>query len=175
MVTQDVLKKVLNYDNGHFYWKISGKGIKNKGCLAGCLRSTGYIAIRIGGKLYQAHNIAWLYVYGEYIPGFIDHVNGNRSDNRIENLRMASKSENCMNRSKQSNNSSGETGVFFRKDTGKWMAYIGKGKIIKNGKTIKSGRKYLGCFATKERAVKARKDAEIKMFAEFSYDESRGN
>ena len=175
MVTKERLKSILEYKEGDFYWKITGKGIKHKGCLAGSIRNTGYRAIRIYGKLYQAHNLVWLYFNGEYIPGSVDHKNGNRIDNRIENLRKATKSENAMNKCIQSNNTSGVTGVFFRKDTGKWSACIGKGKVIENGIVVKSGRRYLGCFDSFEDAVKARKDAEKEVFGGWSFDESRND
>lgn len=168
MITQSELREALRFENGIFYWKKSSKGVKRKDFKAGCLRSAGYVAIRINKRIYQAHVLAWLYEYGEFIPGEIDHINGVRNDNRLENLRRCSKSENSINKTRQSNNTSGIPGVRFRTDTKKWYAYIGKGKVKKNGVVISTGRIYLGCFKTKIEAIEARKLAEKLIFGEWA-------
>lgn len=92
----------------------------------------------------------------------IDHINHNRNDNRKDNLRKCSQSKNSMNRKRQSNNTSGITGVRYRKENGIWIARI---KI--HGKEIS-----LGTYTNKEDAIKARKEAEQKYFGEYSYDNS---
>lgn len=171
-MNQEYIRSIFNYKNGNLYWKKRHKGVSRKDLLAGCLRNTGYIAININGKLHQAHKLIWLYHYNEYIEDGLDHINRIRDDNRIENLRKATKSENAINKSTQSNNKSGHSGVFFRKDTGKWTAYIGKGRITKGGKTIKSGRKYLGCFDLYEDALSVRIKAEKEIHGEFSANEN---
>jgi hypothetical protein len=83
----------------------------------------------------------------------IDHINRNKKDNRLCNLRICDKSINAFNIGIKSNNTSGVTGVWFRKDTKKWVA-----EIKKNYKKIS-----LGCYEKKEDAIKARKEAEIKI------------
>ena len=170
MITQEQLKERLTYKNGKLYWSLK----KNNFLLsrAGCLRNTGYWAIRFNKKLYQEHNLVWLYFNGVMLPGNIDHINRNRIDNRISNLRIATRSQNNMNKTIQSNNTSGYTGVYKRKDTGKWTCYIGKDKKFKNGKLIKSGRVYLGCFETKEEAVNCRRLKQKELFKEFSVYEN---
>lgn len=88
---------------------------------------------------------------------FVDHINHNKLDNRKSNLRMCSQQENNQNKGIQSNNTSGCPGVNYRKDRGKWRAYI-----CINGKQT-----HLGFFNTKEEAIKVRKEAEEKYFGEF--------
>lgn len=95
----------------------------------------------------------------------IDHIRGKltRHDNRKYNLRIVTKSQNQMNKTKQSNNTSGVTGVSWHKASGKWASYI-----IVNKQQI-----HLGLHDTFENAIKARKDGEEKYFGEFSYDNSQ--
>ena len=141
------LKDFLTYDpkSGQFYWKINrGYHIK-VGDVAGCLHHNGYIVISIEKQQHQAHRLAWLYVYGEYPKHYIDHINGIRSDNKIQNLRDATQAENCQNL-KKPRGQSGFLGVSidtFRKN--RW-----KSSIKLNGKNI-----HLGWFKTPEEASQA--------------------
>ena len=141
------LKDFLTYDlqSGKFYWK-TNRGYHIKvGDVAGCLHHSGYIVIAIEKQQYQAHRLAWLYVHGEYPKNHIDHINGIRSDNRIENLRDAIQSENCQNL-KKSRGLSGLLGASIdpvRKN--RW-----KSSIKLNGKNI-----YLGWFKTPKEAHQA--------------------
>lgn len=89
----------------------------------------------------------------------VDHICHNKADNRKETLRICTRSQNLMNRSMQSNNTSGVTGVYWDKCRFKWKA-----QIMVNQKTINIGR-----YNTKEEAIKARKEAEIKYFGEYRY------
>ena len=95
---------------------------------------------------------------------YIDHKNHKQYDNRKSNLRKANASQNQMNASKRSDNTSGFTGVSWNKEKKKWTAYI----------AIDGIQKYLGSFQNKKDAIKARKHAEEKYFGEFSYDNSQG-
>ena len=92
----------------------------------------------------------------------IDHINHNLFDNRKCNLREVTHSQNIMNSSKRSDNTSGVTGVSWCKSKNKWIAYIAM-----NGK-----QKYLGAFEKKEEAIKVRKSAEEEYFGKYSYDNS---
>jgi len=100
---------------------------------------------------YLAHRLAWFYVYGEF-PTMIDHIDGNRTNNKISNLRQVSSKENQCNLTIAANNTSGITGVSFSKERSKWEA-----KIQIDGKTI-----HLGRYLDKEDAILARKQGEVK-------------
>lgn len=121
----DVVREALSYapSTGEFHWRRSTRG-RRAGSLAGGVNSTGYVQIRLGGKLYKAHRLAWLHHYGSWPARMIDHINRDKSDNRIMNLRDVGRSENSRNRDRLSNNTSGFTGVSQDRRTGKWGAYI---------------------------------------------------
>lgn len=113
---------------------------------------TGYIHVRVGKSMLRVHRIIYAIVYGKLPNGEIDHINGNRADNRIENLREVSSSENSHNFKKYKNNSSGYQGVSWYAQYQKWVAKI----------TIDNRRIHLGYFENLEEAVEARKKAKIK-------------
>lgn len=154
--TQSELKSLVEYDleTGVFFWL--GRGIQKwDGRYAGkpaftSVNSNGYKQGGLNGGRILAHRVAWKYVYGDE-PSQIDHINGNRADNRIANLRAVTNAENHRNQAIPKNNRSGAAGVHFHTSTGKWQAQI---KV--NGKNV-----YLGLFANFQKAVEARKQAEI--------------
>ncbi len=117
MLTQKKLKEILSYDpeSGVFTRIKTGK-------VAGSLRSDGYIHLRVGKKLYFAHRLAWLYVHGYFPENQIDHLNGIRNDNRLENLREVSQACNTQNCKISSRNTSGFPGVNRHKQRKKWQA-----------------------------------------------------
>lgn len=116
-------------------------------------RSSGYVILRIDKTDHLAHRIAWLMVHGE-LPTWpkceIDHINGDRSDNRIENLRRVDRLQNCRNLGKNSRNTSGVTGVFWEGSKNLWRARI----------CVNNVRIYLGMFKNIEDAKAARAEAE---------------
>lgn len=126
-LTQDSLMECVTYDphSGVFLWiRLSPKKAWRLGSPAGSKNPNGYVSIRIAGRAYQAHRLVWLYVYGRWPMGDIDHINGNRSDNRLCNLRECTRSENMQNVRPQSNNTSGHPGVTWNKARQKWVAQI---------------------------------------------------
>ncbi|ENX1275922.1 HNH endonuclease, partial [Neisseria gonorrhoeae] len=159
-LTQEVLKELLRYDDntGKLYWaerprkyfnsglhykswntRFSGKEVfLYKGRL-------GYLKLKIFKKQYNAHRLIWLFVYGKHASS-IGHINRDKTDNRISNLRDVTHAENMKNRGKFKNNTSGHTGVYFHKPSKKWQA-----RIMVNRKN-----KILGLFEHIEDAVKAR-------------------
>lgn len=152
MLTQTLLKEKLNYDpiTGIFTWKQGKYKNKQAGTVAGKLPNQGYIRININKKEYKAHRLAWLYMYGEFPPKHLDHINRNREDNSINNLRLATDSVNSKNQTIYKNNSTGFHGVTSHGD--RWRA-----RINVNGKKI-----HLGVFDTIEEAAQCRKRAEQK-------------
>jgi len=125
MITQNELKQQLSYnpETGLFTRITKNKGRGKVGDVAGG-DDKGYVAIRVYSKRYSAHRLAWLYVYGSFPKGEIDHINGIRSDNRIDNLRDVSHKNNTRNRRKSKLNKSGVTGVYWYKSSGKWRVKI---------------------------------------------------
>ena len=127
-ITQQELKAILRYDEatGIFYWisKVNRKVVA--GSKAGCMTKKGYIMIGVNHEQHFAHRLAWLYVHGELPKMFLDHINGEKSDNRICNLRPADHSLNNQNQraAQPTNKSSGLLGCYFVKAKGKYKAQI---------------------------------------------------
>ena len=122
----DRLRERVNYDpkTGAFTWRIAGPKCR-VGDPVGGLDGDGYRVIGIDFRLYRAHRLAWLYVHGTLPAQPLDHINGDRLDNRIENLREANKSQNGQNRKgPPKNNTSGFLGVSWETQTGRWKAQI---------------------------------------------------
>ena len=161
-MNQRRLKELLSYDKntGIFRWKVR-KAYKIKiGDIAGNLRKDGYKRVMIDEKLYSAHRLAWLYVYGEFPKHEIDHINHNKGDNRISNLRDVTRGENRKNLANQRHNTSGTTGVAWYKPYKKWVA-----RIRVNGK-----QKHLGYFDNINEAKIARQKAKIKYGFHINHD-----
>lgn len=148
--------------DGFFRWKIERNSHGGKiypGKIAGTNKD-GYVQIKVYGRVYRAHHLAWLFMTGEWPPkgADIDHKNRDRSDNRWINLRIATRSQNNINGGPSKANKSGCKGVSRVAVTGKWHA-----RIEKDGKVH-----LLGNFVDLQDAVAARKAAEIKMFGAYS-------
>lgn len=140
------LNSVLRYDSesGHLYWKEDRGRHKVKGKIAGYAHCEGYVAVGLDGKRFLAHRVAWMLTYGTWPDEWIDHVNGNRSDNRLVNLRECSPSENNSNR-KNGPGRDLPKGVSFHRRTGKYQAHVRKsGRVV-----------YSGLFASVEEAAVA--------------------
>ena len=159
-LTVQRLRQLLHYDEatGIFTWRHSGRG-HAASVRAGCLNPRwGYLYIGIDGRQYRANRLAWLYVYGEWPELPLDHINRNRADDCIGNLRLATKSQNAINAKRRTDNTSGYRGVTFAASRQKWQA-----QIHQNGHN-----KFLGYFDDREAAYAVRCDAERKMFGEFA-------
>jgi hypothetical protein len=158
MITQHVLKEQLHYDlsTGVFRWNVSHSKKIKIGQIAGTTTVKGYRAIHVDGKIYLAHRIAWLYVFGEWPKG-IDHKNGIKSDNRIDNLRLANQSQNLANIGAKKNNELGIRGV---------CRYGKKYRVAlnKNGKQV-----WIGYFESLETASLAAEKASKELHGDFSF------
>jgi len=150
-LTKQRADELLDYDpdSGIFTWRVS-RGRARAGSPAGCIESNGYLRIQIDARQYSAHRIAWLMTHGEFPPDEIDHIDGDRLNNRISNLRAVTRLENLRNQARQKNNTSGVTGVVWRKDRAKWQSSI----------KVNWRRKHLGYFDSFDDAVAARTLAE---------------
>ena len=148
ILTQARLKELLQYDpnTGGFTWRVNRPRVK-AGCNAGTLDSKQYRRISIDAKVYLAHRLAWLYMYGEWPATELDHINRNRNDNRIGNLRLADRSINTQNCNQRVDNVSGHRGVGWHKLSQRWRARISVRNKVVN----------LGSFHTFDEAVQAYK------------------
>ena len=163
-LSQARLKEVLHYDasTGTFVWRKREGGARGiatfNAQFAG--KSAGnyskYVDIRVDGRLYRAHRLAWLYCHGT-LPPLIDHKNSDRYDNRLDNLRVADKQTNGANRTESSNNKLGRKGINWnpRRNAFEWS--------VKRGLTRVRGR-----TKTLEDAVAAQHCASLKLYGEFT-------
>lgn len=154
-LTAERLRELLDYDpeTGLFRWrKRIGTRCAN-GWFAGC-PSLGYRLIRIEGSLHKAHRLAWLHVHGE-LPEFMDHRNGDRQDNRLVNLRPATRRQNQQNQKTRADNTTGAKGVHRKRS--KFVA-----TIQVNYRTIR-----LGVYPTVDEASAAYRQAAALHFGEF--------
>lgn len=141
------LREVLDYcpETGAFIRRATPLIAQKMGMTVGYINDGGYLRIRVDGKVYPGHRLAWLYVHGKFPNGELDHINRNRSDNRIANLRLATRSENKQNRSMQRNNKSGYRGVHWNGRDRRWHAQI----------QLDGKRHHLGSYQSSEDAYAA--------------------
>lgn len=146
ILTQQRLHMLLNYspDTGVFVWRVR-RSTARAGDVAGTICAKGYRRIFVDGRPYSAARLAWLWAHGEWWAGEIDHINRQRDDNRIANLRKADRFVNTQNTSQRKDNRSGYRGVGWHKISGKWRA-----RISVNGRAIN-----LGSFNDKNAAIAA--------------------
>jgi hypothetical protein len=133
-LTQGKAKELFEYKNGGLYWKVRTARSVHVGDRFGSVdKATGYRRGSVFNKLWYEHRLVFLYHHG-YLPKVIDHINRICDNNRIENLREATTSQNSMNRGKNRNNTSGKPGVSFDKRRGKCGVRVGvNGKVKRFG------------------------------------------
>jgi hypothetical protein len=150
-LTQERLKTLFDYNpiTGQFTRKVKIKH-RAAGTLVGTPGTGGYLQCSVDGEVHKVHRLAWLYVYGVWPTGQIDHINHVTSDNRIVNLRDVSCAENHQNRARKTKSASGYLGVTWHKRDKRWQAYIEL-----DGKST-----HLGLFQNLADAVAARQQAE---------------
>lgn len=162
MIDQKELRRMLNYDpaTGVFTWLVKPNRNIRVGSVAGCFGkgSPGYCYIKIGGRDYLAHRLAWLYMTGEWPTEQIDHRDTDRLNNQWRNLRAANRSQNKANGKRQINNTSGFKGVYWDARYRKFCA-----RIRVNGKTI-----HLGYRITAEEAHALYVAAALEHYGEFA-------
>ena len=160
MLTQEQANNYFEYKDGHIYWKVDKSKIAKKGNLAGTLsKRDGRYRTICDGKQYLNHRIIFLMHYG-YLSEEIDHINGNPSDNKIENLRATTKTQNQWNRKVSCNCKSKVKGVHWHKQHKKWYARI----------TVNKKRINVGLFESLDEAAKAISNARIEYHGEYRRD-----
>jgi len=159
LIDTERARELLKYNplTGDFFWRQYRGPLAREGGKAGS-PSSGYIQIKIDGRPYKAHRLAWLITHGRWPAHEIDHINCDPSDNRLSNLREATHQENMGNQRKCSRNTSGFKGVSFHRVTGKWQANIRCGPRMT----------YLGVFASPQEASAAYEAAARDLFREFA-------
>jgi HNH endonuclease/AP2 domain len=176
-ITPELLRQLIRFDeaSGKFFWRhrpvslFSDEVSQRKWNTRHADKETfvadtlGYKYCRIFGKPHRAHRLIWAMHYGEMPIGQIDHINGIRDDNRIENLRLVNNQENNKNKRLSANNTSGVMGVCWDKSRGKWSAQIKVDLVRIN----------LGRFDDIELAIAARKAAEVKYNFHANHGEQR--
>jgi hypothetical protein len=150
--SQEYLKQRFDYDpsTGRLVWRSAKSTVRGKE--AGTIAPSGYRLVSLGNRAWVAHRLIWVIVHGIGPDGEIDHVNGNRSDNRIENLRCVSRTDNGRNCAVSKRNTSGVLGVSWYARSRKWLAQI----------KVDRRQIFLGYFDSLSCAKAARSAADIK-------------
>ena len=156
-LSQELLKEHFEYRDGHLWWvKPRTRSVK-VGQQFGSYHPEGYRKGKLKGKFYREHRLVWLYHYGAWPKDQIDHINGVKDDNRIENLRECTHQQNQFNK-KSWGKTSPYKGVYWYKQRKKWRAqYKHKGKLY-----------YLGLFETGEEAAEAYRKATEHLHKEYA-------
>jgi hypothetical protein len=161
VITQELVKELFDYvpETGELVWKqkLSRNDKGQVGAVAGVVNNRGRRHIKVDGKLYLGHRIVFLYHHG-YLPKSIDHIDRNPLNNKIDNLRECTQSQNIINATKRSKCTSIYKGVHWNKN-GKWQS-----SIAINGKQI-----YLGSFNEESDAAQAYNLAAEQYFGEFAH------
>ena len=157
MITQRLVKHLFDYVDGELRRR-NPTGTRHKSdSVAGSINNRGYVHVKINRKKYLAHRLIYLYHHGT-MPDFIDHIDGNKLNNRIENLRECTKSQNGFNMRMNSNNTSGVKGVSWNEQRQKWVVHL----------RLNHKQKYFGGFKDFELAELVAIEARNKYHKEFA-------
>jgi len=157
MLTQELCHSLFRYDNGKLVRKVTTSWAAKAGTEAGCVDGKGYLRVTIFKRGYLIHRVVWFMHHGTW-PDMLDHINGDKLDNRIENLRPCNSSQNQQNVEGWASNTSGVKGVDYQKQRKKYRARISVGR----------SRVTLGRFDTLEEAAKVVQEARTKYHGEFT-------
>lgn len=155
MLTQAKLQEYLHYDpnTGFFTWIKKPNNKILKGTRAGTTHKNGYRQINLLGKKYVEHRLAWLYMYGQFPKELIDHINHDRADNRLCNLREVSIAENARNRIRNSNTRVDEAGIWWCRRRKRYIAEI----------TLNQKKVYQKSFTDIDEAINQRKSKLLEL------------
>jgi hypothetical protein len=155
-MNQQEALEIFEYRDGRLHHRTASR-VRKVGDSAGCINGTGYRRIGINGRYYTEHALVFLMFHG-YVPKEIDHINGDRADNRIENLRSVTRSQNQYNKRPQ-RNASGYRGVTWHKKTGKWLVRVG----------LNNKNKSLGYYDDLELAALVAEEGRSVHYGQFAY------
>lgn len=153
LISKELLSEIFEYKDGLLFYKSTGKE-------AVSLDNKGYKRARVNGKTYFVHRIVYMMHHGN-LPKFLDHIDCNRINNRIENLRPASMAENCRNRASSPRNKSGVKGIFWAKPNKKWKAQC----------TVNYKQHHLGYFDSIEEAKTVLHKFRLENHLDFARDQ----
>jgi hypothetical protein len=156
-ITQEQLREIFDYCDGQLVWK-KCRNTTVIGKPAGAVGGRGYVNVKLNGKTYTAHRLVYLMLHG-YAPEMIDHIDRDKTNNRIENLRPATASQNVCNREAPSNSTSGIKGVRFHKRDKKWIAYA----------KLAGKQTHIGTFESMEAAAFAASIVRINLHGEYAH------
>jgi len=159
MTTHEELKSLFIYgtSTGNFYRKTSPCNSVKIGDKAGTVKANGYTYIRFQGKQQAAHRLAWLFIYGRWPTKRLDHINGDKADNRMCNLRLVTQSENQLNRKLCSRSSTGIKGVSTHSASGKYQVTL----------SVDGVKRHFGLFGSIELAELVARGAREKYHGEY--------
>lgn len=159
---KNITEEIKNYIRENYYYSpLTGElwfRSKNYSKICGCLHHSGYRQVRILGESYRVHRVCWFLYYGEFSEKFTDHIDRNRSNNKIDNLREVTMQQNNFNASKRVDNTSHFKGVHWLKSINKWRA-----RIQYNKKRI-----LIGDYLTAKEASVAYQKKATELFGEFN-------
>jgi len=156
MIASDLVRELFDYRDGQLYWR--QKANKRHAIIreAGTINNLGYRVVTINGKKIHAHRLVWLW-HGKDLPEQVDHINGDRADNRIENLRAADYVTNAYNSRLKSDNTSGIKGVSWCNTYQRWVVQL-----------YAAGKKISGRFKTKSEAATFASAKRKELHGEFA-------
>jgi len=148
----DRVRELFDYRDGKLYWRETRNAKALKGTVAGWVATNGYHYACVDYSCYKLSRLVFCWHHGDLLGSLIDHIDGDPTNNRIENLRLVTNAENGRNAKKSSRNKSGVTGVYWYKASRKWHSQI----------RVDNKQIHLGYFDDFDEAVAARKAADIK-------------
>jgi len=155
--SQEELHALFEYKDGKLFWKVNRTGTAKAGDEAGSINNKGYKVVKINGLAYLQHRLIWI-MHGNDPVDCLDHIDGDPLNNRIENLRAATRQQNQCNQKLPRNNTSGTKGVNWNKERSRWQ-----GKVRYKGKAH-----HTNYFKDKEECAKAVKELREKLHGDFA-------
>ncbi len=153
----ELAHSLFNYKDGNLYWKPNPNSKTKNNSLANCVGYGGYMQTNYKQKQYRTHRLIFLMHHG-YLPEMVDHIDGNKSNNKIENLRACTRTQNLLNSKIPITNTSGAKNVFWRKQRNKWEVKFKVNKVAK----------YFGLYDDLELAELVATEARDKYHGEFA-------